>query len=63
MLAYLLGALKTQVAKMILGEEFLEKLVPEARQKWTKLYGQTVAEYLQQSIIENLGRPLYKLIK
>ena len=45
MLAYLLGALKTQVAKMILGEEFLEKLVPEARQKWTQLYGQTVAEY------------------
>ncbi|RMX57698.1 hypothetical protein pdam_00004961 [Pocillopora damicornis] len=57
------GALKTQVAKMILGEEFLEKLVPEARQKWTQLYGQTVAEYLRQSIIENLGRPLYKLIR
>ena len=63
MYLYILGALETQVAKRIVSKEFLEKLVPEVRQAWTWRYGQTVEEYLKHSIVENIGRPLYDLIR
>ncbi|KAJ7377640.1 hypothetical protein OS493_027717 [Desmophyllum pertusum] len=56
------GILETRVARILLSKEFLDKLLPDARQAWRQQYGETVEEYLKHSIIENLGKPLHDLI-
>ncbi|XP_001640303.2 uncharacterized protein LOC5520476 [Nematostella vectensis] len=57
------GILRTNVGKKFLSPDFLVQLAPQVYQDWFQQHGKTIAQSIQDSLVDFLGKPVVEYIK